>query len=99
MENEENESIGMILGDHFVCSCIFIFRNENWMNKSARVSEKLVCRGLPGLQVAKCLTLEMSVCDFPAAMIKFFKLNLILSVPDCIVKFFQFEPILFIEQV
>ena len=31
----------------------FIFRNErNWMKKSARVSEKLVSPGLPGLQVA-----------------------------------------------
>ena len=37
----------------FCLSCTFIFRNErNWMEKSARVSEKLVSPGLPGLQVA-----------------------------------------------
>ena len=37
----------------FCLSCNFIFRNErNWMKKSARVSEKLVSPGLPGLQVA-----------------------------------------------
>ena len=36
----------------FCLSCTFIFRNErNWMKKSARVSEKLVSPGLPGLQV------------------------------------------------
>ena len=36
--------------DHFV-------QNErNWMKKSARVSEKLVSPGLPGLQVATRLT-------------------------------------------
>ena len=35
----------------FCLSCNFIFRNErNWMKKSARVSEKLVSPGLPGLQ-------------------------------------------------
>ena len=33
--------------------CNFVYRNErNWMKKSARVSEKLVSPGLPGLQVA-----------------------------------------------
>ena len=37
----------------FCLSCTFIFRNERiWMKKSARVSEKLVSPGLPGLQVA-----------------------------------------------
>ena len=37
----------------FCLSCTFIFRNErNWMKKSARVSEKPVSPGLPGLQVA-----------------------------------------------
>ena len=37
----------------FCLSCTFIFRNErNWMKKSARVSEKVVSLGLPGLQVA-----------------------------------------------
>ena len=37
----------------FCLFCTFIFRNErNWMKKSARVSEKLVSPGLPGLQVA-----------------------------------------------
>ena len=38
----------------FCMSCTFIFRSErNWMkNLSARVSEKLVSPGLPGLQVA-----------------------------------------------
>ena len=37
----------------FCLSCTFIFRNEKyWMKKSARVSEKLVSPGLPGLQVA-----------------------------------------------
>ena len=37
----------------FCLSCTFIFRNErNWMKKSARVLEKLVSLGLPGLQVA-----------------------------------------------
>ena len=37
----------------FCLSCTFIFRNErNWMKKSARVSEKMVSPGLPGLQVA-----------------------------------------------
>ena len=40
-------------GFTFCLSCNFIFRNErNWMKKSARVSEKLVSPGLPGLQVA-----------------------------------------------
>ena len=48
----------------FCVSCIFIFRNErNWMKKSARVSEKLVSPGLPGLQVAtrlpyRCLYMQ-----------------------------------------
>ena len=37
----------------FCLSGTFIFRNERiWMNKSARVSEKLVSPSLPGLQVA-----------------------------------------------
>ena len=37
----------------FCLSCTFIFQNErNWIKKSARVSEKLVSPGLPGLQVA-----------------------------------------------
>ena len=37
----------------FCPTCTFIFRNErNRMKKSARVSEKLVSPGLPGLQVA-----------------------------------------------
>ena len=37
----------------FCLSCTFIFLNErNWVKKSARVSEKLVRLGLPGLQVA-----------------------------------------------
>ena len=37
----------------FCLSCFFIFRNErNWMKKSARLSERLVSPGLPGLQVA-----------------------------------------------
>ena len=41
----------------FCLSYIFISRNErNWMKKSARVSEKLVNPGLPGLQVAVRLT-------------------------------------------
>ena len=40
-------------------SCTFIFRNEiKWMKKSARVSEKLVNLGLPGLQVATRLLSE-----------------------------------------
>ena len=40
-------------GGQFCLSCTFIFRSErNWMKKSARVSEKLVSPGLPGLQVA-----------------------------------------------
>ena len=44
----------------FCLSCTFIFRNErNWMKKSARVSEKLVSLGLPGLQVATCLISKM----------------------------------------
>ena len=44
----------------FYLFCIFIFRNErNWMKKSARVSEKLVSLGLPGLQVATRLTVVM----------------------------------------
>ena len=39
--------------DHFVCPVPSFFQNErNWMKKSARVSEKLVSPGLPGLQVA-----------------------------------------------
>ena len=46
-------------GGPFCLSCTFIFRNERkWMNKSARVSEKLVSPGLPGLQVATRLVLE-----------------------------------------
>ena len=37
----------------FCLSCTFIFRKERkWMKKSARVSEKLVRPGSPGLQVA-----------------------------------------------
>ena len=37
----------------FCLSFTSIFRNErNWMKKSAKVSEKLVSAGLPGLQVA-----------------------------------------------
>ena len=41
----------------FCLSCTFIFRNErNLMKKSARVLEKLVSPGLPGLQVATRLT-------------------------------------------
>ena len=37
----------------FFLSCTLIFRNENnWMKKSARVSEKLISPVLPGLQVA-----------------------------------------------
>ena len=41
----------------FCLFCTFIFQNErNWMKKSARVSEKLVSPGLPGLQVATRLT-------------------------------------------
>ena len=44
----------------FCRSCTFIFRNErNWIKKSARVSEKLVSPGLPGLQVATRLTSRM----------------------------------------
>ena len=44
----------------FCLSCTFIFRNErNWMKKSARVSEKLVSPGLPGLQVATRLICVM----------------------------------------
>ena len=43
----------------FCLSCTFIFRNEgNSMKKSARVSEKLVSPGLPGLQVATRLTVK-----------------------------------------
>ena len=38
----------------FCLYCTFIFRNErnheNWMKKSARVSEKLVSPGIPGLR-------------------------------------------------
>ena len=41
----------------FCLSCTFIFQNErHWMKKSARVSEKLVSPGLPGLQVATRLS-------------------------------------------
>ena len=44
----------------------FIFRNErNWMKKSARVSEKLVSPGLPGLQVATRLVILHVVCQTP----------------------------------
>ena len=40
-------------GPSLCLSFTFIFRDErNWMKKSARVSEKLVSPGLPGLQVA-----------------------------------------------
>ena len=46
----------------FCLSCTFFFRNErNWMKKSARVSEKLVSRGLPGLQVATRLIVVVVV--------------------------------------
>ena len=46
----------------FCLSCTFIFRNErNWMKKSARVSEKLVSPGLPGLQVATRLNSDVTV--------------------------------------
>ena len=39
--------------DHFVCPVpSFSEMKKNWMKKSARVSEKLVSLGLPGLQVA-----------------------------------------------
>ena len=39
--------------DYFVCPVPIICRNErNWMKKNARVSEKVVSPGLPGLQVA-----------------------------------------------
>ena len=46
----------------FCQSCTFgIFPNErNWMKKSARVSEKLVSPGLPGLQVATRLPVSPS---------------------------------------
>ena len=44
----------------------FIFRNErNWMKKSARVSEKLVSPGLPGLQVATRLVILHVACQTP----------------------------------
>ena len=44
----------------FCLSCTCIFWNErNWMKKSARVSEKLVSPGLPGLQVATRLTVYL----------------------------------------
>ena len=47
-----------IISNSFCLSCTFIFRNErNWMKKSARVSEKLVSKGLPGLQVATRLNM------------------------------------------
>ena len=46
----------------FCLSYTFFFRNErNWMKKSARVSEKLVSRGLPGLQVATRLIVVVVV--------------------------------------
>ena len=40
--------------DHFVCPVPSFseMKEINWMKKSARVSEKLVSPGLPGLQVA-----------------------------------------------
>ena len=42
----------------FCLSCTFIFQSErNWMKKSARVLEKLVSPGLPGLQVATRLSM------------------------------------------
>ena len=51
----------------FCLSCTFILRNErNWMKKSARVSEKLVSPGLPGLQVATRLV-ELNL---PSLLIK-----------------------------
>ena len=49
----------------FCLSCTFIFRNErNWMKKSARVSEKLVSPGFPGLQVATRLitVIKLNFC-------------------------------------
>ena len=47
--------------DYFVCPALS-FRNEgNCMKKSARVSEKLVSPGLPGLQVATRLTVIRSL--------------------------------------
>ena len=46
----------------FCLFCTFIFRNErNWMKKSARVSEKLVSPGSPGLQVATRLQMKAFV--------------------------------------
>ena len=46
----------------FCLSCSSIFRNErNWMEKSARVSEKLVSPGLPGLQVATIVATRLRV--------------------------------------
>ena len=49
----------------FCLSCTFIFRNErNWMKKSARVSEKLVNPGLPGLQAATRLAHSRLLLDY-----------------------------------
>ena len=46
----------------FCLSCTFIFRNEiNWMKKNAKVSEKLVSPGLPGLQVATRLEILVRI--------------------------------------
>ena len=67
----------------FCLSCTFIFPNErNLMKKSARVSEKLVIPGLPGLQVATRLNNPMKpsfvfhhTCIFP--------MNLIISLQNC----------------
>ena len=51
--------------DHFVCPVpSFSEMKENWMKKSgqsARVSEKLVSPGLPGLQVATRLTVMITI--------------------------------------
>ena len=46
----------------FCLSCTRKSRNEgHWVKKSARVSEKLVSPGLPGLQVATRLIVDISV--------------------------------------
>ena len=68
----------------FFLSCIFIFRNENWMKKSARLSEQLVSPGLPGIQVARRLVVMMSTHHFVCQLhCCFVKRNIILY-------FFQF---------
>ena len=62
-----------------VLSCTFIFGNErNWTKKSARVSEKLVSPGLPGLQVATrlggatCLKKSVNFCIFKRTCLRGF---------------------------